>query len=265
MEEEIKGNPDYQLVMRFLQLIKPGDMDEQSANQMMMIGQRIQNGGTLSDKEREMFQSVVGAMPMDPNSAVREGEMSYQVDDRMERMTPSEYAAAVESGQITPDQLMMESSGSTMTDAERIMAEEDAYFKRLRKEQEQMYNMSQEAMRQQMQGSAPMTSPRPMARPTRQEAIMAEVNVENMEENAELFMEKMGFPHDAEGLEMSDDQLVNFLLLCHQMQYGMMHDDEEEMYEEEEMMMPHGNDVKVKVMKLDGGNVHEMMNELLGG
>tara|TARA_R110001592_G_scaffold7148_1_gene40289 strand:- start:251 stop:538 length:288 start_codon:yes stop_codon:yes gene_type:complete len=95
---------------------------------------------------------------------------------------------------------------------------------------------------------------------------MAEVNVENMEENAELFMEKMGFPHDAEGLEMSDDQLVNFLLLCHQMQYGMMHDDdEEEMYEEEEMMMPHGNDVKVKVMKLDGGNVHEMMNELLGG
>ena len=63
---------------------------------------------------------------------------------------------------------------------------------------------------------------------------------------------------------MSDDQLVNFLLLCHQMQYGMMYDDEEEMYEEEEMM-PHGNDVKVKVMKLDGGNVHEMMNELLGG
>ena len=51
---------------------------------------------------------------------------------------------------------------------------------------------------------------------------MAEVNVENMEENAELFVEKMGFPHDAEGLELSDDQLVNFLLLCHQMQYGMM-------------------------------------------
>ena len=39
---------------------------------------------------------------------------------------------------------------------------------------------------------------------------MAEVNVENMEENAELFMEKMGFSHDSDGLEMSDDQLVNF-------------------------------------------------------
>ena len=30
---------------------------------------------------------------------------------------------------------------------------------------------------------------------------MAEVNVENMEENAELFIEKMGFPHTTEGLE----------------------------------------------------------------
>ena len=43
---------------------------------------------------------------------------------------------------------------------------------------------------------------------------------------------------------------------------------DEEEYDEvdEEMMdMPHGKDVKVKVMKLDGGNVHEMMNKLLGG
>ena len=89
---------------------------------------------------------------------------------------------------------------------------------------------------------------------------MAEVNVENMEENAELFMEKMGFSHDSDGLDMSDDQLVNFLLLCHQGEYGTS---EEEMeYEEEE---DHGDGVKVKVMKVGGGDVHEMMNELLGG
>jgi hypothetical protein len=50
---------------------------------------------------------------------------------------------------------------------------------------------------------------------------MAEVNVENMEENEALFMEKMGFARDTEGLELSDDQLVNFLLLCHQMEYGI--------------------------------------------
>ena len=88
---------------------------------------------------------------------------------------------------------------------------------------------------------------------------MAEVNVENMEENAELFMEKMGFAHDSEGLELSDDQLVNFLLLCHQMQYGV--GEEEEMMEED-----HGSDVKVKIMKVgSGGDVHEMMNQILGG
>ncbi len=234
---EVKENPDYQLVMKFLQLIKPGDMDEQSANQLMMIGQRIQNGGALSDREREMFQGVVGAMPM-------EGSMGAMPSTRSEPAMPN----------------------TGMTDAKKRMIQEEAFQKMIMDQNE----MQQQAMDQRMMNDinagslAPMTSPRPMARPMRQETIMAEVNVENMEENADLFIEKMGFPHDAEGLEMSDDQLVNFLLLCHQMQYGMMHDDEEEMYEEE-VMMPHGNDVKVKVMKLDGGNVHEMMNELLGG
>ena len=89
---------------------------------------------------------------------------------------------------------------------------------------------------------------------------MAEVNVENMEENAQLFEEKMGFAHTADGLDMTDDQLVNFLLLCHHDQYDMSDDEE---YEEEDM--EDGKDVKVKVMKLGGGDVHEMMNKILGG
>ena len=97
---------------------------------------------------------------------------------------------------------------------------------------------------------------------------MAEVNVENMEDNAKMFEQKMGFAHDADGLDMSDEQLVNFLLMCQQ-EYVMGDDDEEyddEEYDDEEMMeMPHGKDVKVKVMKLDGSNVQEMMNKLLGG
>jgi hypothetical protein len=92
---------------------------------------------------------------------------------------------------------------------------------------------------------------------------MAEVNVENMEENAQLFEEKMGFAHNADGLDMTDDQLVNFLLLCHHDQYDMSDDEE---YEEEDMeMMDEGKDVKVKVMKLGGSDVHEMMNKILGG
>jgi len=76
MAEGMKANPDYQLVMRFLELIQPGDMDEDSANQLMMIGQRIQNGGALSDKEREMFESVVGAMPVTPPPATSMGQMT---------------------------------------------------------------------------------------------------------------------------------------------------------------------------------------------
>jgi hypothetical protein len=89
---------------------------------------------------------------------------------------------------------------------------------------------------------------------------MAEINVENMEENAELFVEKMGFAHDSEGLDLSDDQLVNFLLLCHRMQYGVG-DEEEEMME-----MPEDGDVKVKIMKVGSGDdVHSMMNKILGG
>ena len=75
---DITQNPDYKLVMTFLQNITPGDMDQESAEQLMAIGQRIQNGGTLTEREREMLNSVVRAMPqmpMDPGSAVRRGEM----------------------------------------------------------------------------------------------------------------------------------------------------------------------------------------------
>ena len=86
---------------------------------------------------------------------------------------------------------------------------------------------------------------------------MAEINVENMEENAKLFEEKMGFTHDADGLELSDDQLVNFLLLCYQ---GMILPEEEEEMEEEHM----DGDVKVKVMKVDSGDMRSVMDQILG-
>lgn len=88
---------------------------------------------------------------------------------------------------------------------------------------------------------------------------MENIDVANMERNAELFMEKMGFAHNSEGLELSDDQLVNFLLLCYQ---GMVlpSEEEEEMEEMEEM----DGDVKVKVMKVDSGDMRGVMDEILG-
>ena len=87
---------------------------------------------------------------------------------------------------------------------------------------------------------------------------MAEVNVENMEDNAKLFEEKMGFAHNADGLDLSDDQLVNFLLLCHQEM--ILPEEEEEMVEEEHM----DGDVKVKVMKVDSGDMRSVMDDILG-
>jgi hypothetical protein len=90
---------------------------------------------------------------------------------------------------------------------------------------------------------------------------MAEVNIENMEQNAEMFMHKMGFAHDESGLDMTDEQLVNFLLLCAAIQ-DIMGDEEEEEYEE---MDEEEGGVKVKVMRIgSGGDMRSMMDELLG-
>jgi hypothetical protein len=92
----ITENPDYRLVMTFLQNIRPGDMDQESADQLLMIGERMKAGGSLSDREREMFEAVVGAMPQMP-----ETEMSYEVDGRMENMSPQMMDSMVSSGQIS--------------------------------------------------------------------------------------------------------------------------------------------------------------------
>ena len=85
------------------------------------------------------------------------------------------------------------------------------------------------------------------------------IEISNMEKNEELFMEKMGFPRDSEGLNLSDEQLVNFLLLCYQ---GKMLPPED--MEETEEMSEDDNNVKVKIIKMDSSNVHEMMNDMLG-
>jgi hypothetical protein len=69
MENDITANPDYQLIMSFLKSIRPGDMSDEAATQLKMIGERIQSGGSLSDQEREMFQSVMGAMPQRTNGS----------------------------------------------------------------------------------------------------------------------------------------------------------------------------------------------------
>ena len=87
-----------------------------------------------------------------------------------------------------------------------------------------------------------------------------EMNVDNMEQNAELFVEKMGFAHDSAGLDMTEEQLVNFLLICHQMEYGVGEESEDEMQEDSE----EDSGIKVKVIKLKGGDMSSIMDEVLG-
>jgi hypothetical protein len=137
---DITQNPDYQLVMKFLQNIRPGDMDQESSDQLMMIGQRMQAGGALTDREREMFEAVVGAtdrfpveqmdtfpqgtnpdIMKDPSMGMgqvteREGmapdtpspkmQRSYQVDGGMEQMTPMDMQQAIDAGIIVPKRPM---------------------------------------------------------------------------------------------------------------------------------------------------------------
>ena len=103
MAEDMQSNPDYQLVMTFLRNITPGDLSPEAANQLIAIGQRIQGGGVLSDKEREMFTAVVGNI-----------SQSYDVDGRVERMSPEIMDAMVSSGQITQDELNYQVDGQVV-------------------------------------------------------------------------------------------------------------------------------------------------------
>jgi hypothetical protein len=84
-------------------------------------------------------------MPMDPGSAVRDGEMmgTYQVDDGEMQMTPSQMRAMQESGAITPD-------------AGRVMSMDDAIAAGL-----------VNPTRPKARPTAPMQSMRPQARPMR--------------------------------------------------------------------------------------------------
>jgi hypothetical protein len=174
---DITQNPDYQLVMKFLQNIRPGDMDQESSEQLMMIGQRIEAGGALSDREREMFEAVVGATDRFPTEQMDsfpqggtnpdlmrqstgaamtprettgaamtdEERMSYQVDGGMEQMTPSQMAGMQSSGAITPTRA-----------PSNVMSMDDAIAAGL-----------VNPTRPQARPTAPMQSMRPQARPMR--------------------------------------------------------------------------------------------------
>jgi len=160
----INENPDYQLVMKFLQNIRPGDMDEESANELMMIGQRIQGGGELSDIEREMFEEVVGATDRFPvermDTFPRGGTNPDIMDSNMGAMSEAERRLAMDTAMptnLTPeqmDQFMAQKNNAVSMDAGRVMSMEDAIAA----------GIVAPTMRPQARPAAPMTSPRPQMR-----------------------------------------------------------------------------------------------------
>ena len=186
---------DMELIKRFTSMIQVGDMSQEAADGLKMVAQRVMGGGSLSDQEREMFMQVLTAMPAGagPQLEVPAGQgvmmpQNYQVDGQNVQMTEDQYRNAVNSGQITQDQMSYGVDGKSMSATPMEM--------------------------ERMQRSGRIAPNSAISR--KQEADMAEVNVENMEEHASLFMAKMGFSHDEDGLDLTDDQLINFLLLCQQ-------------------------------------------------
>jgi len=126
----ITENPDYQLVMNFLQNIRPGDMDEESSQQLMAIGQRIQGGGALTDREREMFKAVVGEM----------GRF------------PTEQMGSFPQGNTNPD-IMKDPSMGAMSEGEMNLAMDTAMPTNLTPEQMDQFMAQKNAAQDQMQRS----------------------------------------------------------------------------------------------------------------
>ena len=127
---DITQNPDYQLVMKFLQNIRPGDMDQESSDQLMMIGQRMQAGGALTDREREMFEAVVGAtdrFPVEQMDTFPQGtnpDIMKQPAQGMDAMSDAEMRLAMDTAMptnLTPEQMnqYMAQKNKAIQEAER--------------------------------------------------------------------------------------------------------------------------------------------------
>ena len=125
---------------------------------------KVMAGGQLTEVESTGIMSILqklgGAL-----SGMMGGSgdtMTYMVDGNPVEMTERERMSAINAGMLvqdvesgirsmepmtgsstmTPDELMMESSGSTMTDAEKAIRDNAEFNRRVQEEQERMFNMN---------------------------------------------------------------------------------------------------------------------------
>ena len=182
MPENMQSNPDYQLVMTFLQNITPGDMSPEAANQLMAIGQRIQGGGVLTDREREMFTEIVGnisARNQTSMGAISEGEERLAMDsamptnlspENMEKFMGQKNASGTNFGAISEaeEREMMSGKPSMPSkDGETYGPSSGVSIDPNVMDMQQMIDAGIiNPQRPQMRPTAPMTSPRPQMRPS---------------------------------------------------------------------------------------------------
>ena len=115
-EMDMRRKEQLELVLTFLQNIKPGDMSPEAAEQLMNMGRGLTQGGPLlDDNQVEAIRSVVGArdrfpveqmdtFPQGTNPDIMKAPMSsYQVDGQTVPMTQEQYGTEMQSGNITPD------------------------------------------------------------------------------------------------------------------------------------------------------------------
>ena len=139
---------------------------------------RVAQGAGLTEPEFMGIKEILEKLSNALGGMMGGGDtMTYMVDGNPVEMTERERMSAINAGMLvqdvesgirsmepmtgsstmTPDELMMESSGSTMTDAERAISANEEFNRRVQEEQERMFRMN---------NPEGMSTMAPMPRPT---------------------------------------------------------------------------------------------------
>tara|TARA_R110000796_G_scaffold14858_1_gene48126 strand:- start:43 stop:519 length:477 start_codon:yes stop_codon:yes gene_type:complete len=124
---------------------------------------KVMAGGQLTEVESTGIMSILQKLGGALSGMMGGGDtMTYMVDGNPVEMTERERMSAINAGMLvqdvesgirgmepmtgsstmTPDELMMESSGSTMTDAERAIGANEEFNRRVQEEQERVFRMN---------------------------------------------------------------------------------------------------------------------------
>jgi hypothetical protein len=126
-------------------------------NGLEVTKNKVMDGGQLTEVESTGIMSILQKLGGALKGMMSGGEtMTYMVDGNPVEMTERERMSAINAGMLVQDvesgirsmepmkgsSTMMESSGSTMTDAERAIQANEEFNRRVQEEQERIFNMN---------------------------------------------------------------------------------------------------------------------------